>query len=86
MLNREAEAAESKDVPHRDFYNVRKVDNHVHHSACMNQKHLLRFIKHTLKTDKDTVVVTRDGKDLTLKEVFEDLGTHARTDLHTRKP
>lgn len=34
-----------KAVPHRDFYNVRKVDTHVHHSACMNQKHLLRFIK-----------------------------------------
>lgn len=29
----------------RDFYNVRKVDTHVHHSASMNQKHLLRFIK-----------------------------------------
>lgn len=28
-----------------DFYNVRKVDTHVHHSASMNQKHLLRFIK-----------------------------------------
>jgi len=36
-------------VPHRDFYNVRKVDTHVHHSACMNQKHLLRFIKSKLK-------------------------------------
>jgi len=41
-------------VPHRDFYNVRKIDNHVHHSACMNQKHLLRFIKYKLKT-KPTV-------------------------------
>ena len=38
-----------KRVPHRDFYNVRKVDNHVHHSSSMNQKHLLRFIKHKLK-------------------------------------
>jgi hypothetical protein len=28
-----------------DFYNVRKVDTHVHHSASFNQKHLLRFIK-----------------------------------------
>jgi hypothetical protein len=34
----------AKSVPHRDFYNVRKVDTHVHHSACMNQKHLLRFV------------------------------------------
>lgn len=36
-------------VPHRDFYNVRKVDTHVHHSSCMNQKHLLRFIKSKLR-------------------------------------
>ena len=34
-----------KVVPHRDFYNVWKVDTHVHHSACMNQKTMLRFIK-----------------------------------------
>ena len=37
--------AEQKAVRHRDFYNVRKVDTHVHLSSCMNQKHLLRFIK-----------------------------------------
>lgn len=36
-------------VPHRDFYNVRKVDTHVHLASCMNQKHLLRFIKAKLK-------------------------------------
>lgn len=40
-------------VPHRDFYNVRKVDTHVHHSACMNQKHLLRFIKSKMKKCPD---------------------------------
>jgi AMP deaminase len=38
-----------KAVPHRDFYNVRKVDTHIHHSASMNQKHLLRFIKSKLR-------------------------------------
>ncbi len=32
-----------------DFYNVRKVDTHVHHSSSMNQKHLLRFIKSKMK-------------------------------------
>ena len=45
LLNGEREGAAQRSVPHRDFYNVRKVDTHVHHSACMNQKHLLRFIK-----------------------------------------
>lgn len=34
---------------HSDFYNLRKVDTHVHHSSSMNQKHLLRFIKHKIK-------------------------------------
>jgi hypothetical protein len=32
-----------------DFYNLRKVDTHVHHSSSMNQKHLLRFIKSKMK-------------------------------------
>jgi AMP deaminase len=39
----------------------------------MNQKHLLRFIKHKLKTDGDQVCIIRDGKKLTLKQVFESL-------------
>lgn len=42
-----------KKVPHRDFYNVRKVDTHVHLSSCMNSKHLLRFIKAKLKKSPD---------------------------------
>lgn len=39
--------------PNSDFYNVRKVDTHIHHSASMNQKHLLRFIKAKLKKNPD---------------------------------
>ena len=49
LLNEFREMSMQKRVPHRDFYNVRKVDTHVHHSSCMNQKHLLRFIKSKLK-------------------------------------
>jgi hypothetical protein len=55
----------------RDFYNIRKVDTHVHHSACMNLKHLLRFIKHKLKTSGGEIVAFRDGQFMTLKEVFQ---------------
>jgi AMP deaminase len=73
LLNEYQEIADTKAVPHRDFYNVRKVDTHVHHSACMNQKHLLRFIKSKMKKSPDEVVLFRDGKYLTLKEVFESL-------------
>eukprot|EP00049_Salpingoeca_infusionum_P018391 m.357034 g.357034 ORF g.357034 m.357034 type:complete len:785 (+) comp17693_c0_seq1:155-2509(+) len=73
MLNETAEYAQQRMEPHRDFYNVRKVDTHVHLSASMNQKRLLRFIKNKLKTEPDQKVVKRDGKVLTLKEVFESL-------------
>lgn len=73
MLNADREFLAQKVAPHRDFYNVRKVDTHVHHSACMNQKHLLRFIKSKLRKEPDEVVIFRDGTYLTLKEVFESL-------------
>ncbi|KAF7298704.1 A-deaminase domain-containing protein [Mycena indigotica] len=56
-----------------DFYNVRKVDTHVHHSSSMNQKHLLRFIKSKMKRSPQDVVIFRDGKALTLQEVFQSL-------------
>ncbi|CAI5470424.1 unnamed protein product [Closterium sp. Yama58-4] len=72
-LNADREFKAQKSAPHRDLYNVRKVDTHVHHSACMNQKHLLRFIKSKLRKEPDEVVIFRDGKYLTLKEVFESL-------------
>ena len=52
---------------------VHQVDTHIHHSACMHQKHLLRFIKSKLRKEPDEVVIFRDGKYLTLREVFESL-------------
>jgi len=73
LLNAERENEVQKAVPHRDFYNVRKVDTHIHHSAIMNQKHLLRFIKSKLKKCPNEVVIKRDGKFLTLSEVFRSL-------------
>ena len=73
MLNADREFLEQKSAPHRDFYNVRKVDTHVHHSACMNQKHLLRFIKSKLKKEAHEQVIYRDGKFLNLREVFESI-------------
>ncbi|CAH2325556.1 AMP deaminase 3 [Pelobates cultripes] len=73
MLNEMSELKELKSVPHRDFYNVRKVDTHIHAAACMNQKHLLRFIKHSYRTEPDKVVTEKNGKKMTLKELFESL-------------
>lgn len=37
----------------------------------MNQKHLLKFIKRTLEEDGEKKVCIRDGKELTLTEVFQ---------------
>lgn len=77
LLNESQELAEMKSVPHRDFYNVRKVDTHVHLASCMNQKHLLRFIKSKMKRDPDDVVIFRDGAELTLEQVFRSLNLSA---------
>lgn len=74
LLNEMRELACQKAVPHRDFYNIRKVDTHIHAASCMNQKHLLRFIKKTLKTNADEVVtVTKSGQKMTLQEVFKSM-------------
>uniref|UniRef100_A0A671XF21 AMP deaminase n=1 Tax=Sparus aurata TaxID=8175 RepID=A0A671XF21_SPAAU len=86
MLNEMAELKELKSVPHRDFYNVRKVrspstevasspqvDTHIHAAACMSQKHLLTFIQKTYKTDADRVVLEKAGQKMTLQQVFHNL-------------
>ncbi|XP_067166839.1 AMP deaminase 1 isoform X2 [Apteryx mantelli] len=76
MLNEMEEMKELKNNPHRDFYNCRKVDTHIHAAACMNQKHLLRFIKKSYRVDADRVVYDAKGKQLTLKQLFQQLGLH----------
>ena len=73
LLNELRELVAQKVVAHRDFYNVRKVDTHIHASSCMNQKHLLRFIKKMVKTNSGELVCVNKGKAMTLKEVFESL-------------
>uniref|UniRef100_A0A673CFK0 AMP deaminase n=1 Tax=Sphaeramia orbicularis TaxID=375764 RepID=A0A673CFK0_9TELE len=73
MLNEMAELKELKSVPHRDFYNVRKVDTHIHAAACMSQKHLLTFIQKTYETDADRVVLEKAGQKMTLQQVFHSL-------------
>ncbi|KAI9628511.1 hypothetical protein KEM48_011462 [Puccinia striiformis f. sp. tritici PST-130] len=45
--------------------------------ASMNQKHLLRFIKSKMKKSPDDVVIYRDSKYLTLRQVFESLNLTA---------
>ncbi|XP_012405075.1 AMP deaminase 1 [Sarcophilus harrisii] len=76
MLNEMDELKELKNNPHRDFYNCRKVDTHIHAAACMNQKHLLRFIKKSYQVDADRMVYNTKEKTLTLKELFTKLNMH----------
>jgi AMP deaminase len=79
LLNGSAEKTAQKECAHRDFYNCRKVDTHIHASACMNQKHLLKFIKKTLEEDADRKVCIdkSTGEELTLSEVFSQLNVNA---------
>lgn len=53
-----------------------QVDTHIHAAACMNQKHLLRFIKKTYRVDADRVVHNLKGREVTMKELFESLNLH----------
>lgn len=47
------------------------MDTHIHAASCMNQKHLLRFIKKTLKNNADEVVTVTKGKEMNMKEEYE---------------
>lgn len=54
--------------------NKLQVDTHIHAASCMNQKHLLRFIKKTLKNHADEVVTcSKSGEMMTLAQVFESM-------------
>uniref|UniRef100_A0A8D3CWC7 AMP deaminase n=1 Tax=Scophthalmus maximus TaxID=52904 RepID=A0A8D3CWC7_SCOMX len=77
LLNEMKELAAQKKVPHRDFYNIRKVDTHIHASSCMNQKHLLRFIKRAMKKYPGEIVHIEHGQGQTLKDVFETMNLTA---------
>ncbi|XP_016397636.1 AMP deaminase 2 isoform X2 [Sinocyclocheilus rhinocerous] len=77
LLNEMKELAAQKKVPHRDFYNIRKVDTHIHASSCMNQKHLLRFIKRAMKKYPGEIVHVEQSRGQTLLEVFESMNLTA---------
>ncbi|XP_042217847.1 AMP deaminase 2-like isoform X3 [Homarus americanus] len=77
LLNEMRELAAQKAVPHRDFYNIRKVDTHIHAASCMNQKHLLRFIKKAVKTQPDEIVCCNKGETMSLTQVFASMNLTA---------
>uniref|UniRef100_A0A671TNY7 AMP deaminase n=1 Tax=Sparus aurata TaxID=8175 RepID=A0A671TNY7_SPAAU len=55
----------------------KQVDTHIHASSCMNQKHLLRFIKRAMKKYPKEIVHVERGKGQTLMEVFETMNLTA---------
>ncbi|CAB1335876.1 unnamed protein product [Coregonus sp. 'balchen'] len=55
----------------------KKVDTHIHASSCMNQKHLLRFIKRAMKKYPGEIVHAERDKGQTLMEVFETMNLTA---------
>lgn len=50
-----------------------QVDTHIHAASCMNQKHLLRFIKKTLKNHADEVVTCGREGEMSLRQVFQSM-------------
>ncbi|KAL0603644.1 AMP deaminase 1 [Plecturocebus cupreus] len=87
LLNEMDELKELKNNPteifitagsYKNIYliNAITVDTHIHAAACMNQKHLLRFIKKSYEIDADRVVYSAKEKNMTLKELFAKLKVH----------
>lgn len=54
-----------------------QVDTHVHAASCMNQKHLLRFIKKCMRSRADEFVCLdkSTGEPITLKQVGGEIRT-----------
>ena len=65
---------------------VSQVDTHIHAAACMNQKHLLRFIKHTYQTEPDRTVAEKRGRKITLRQVFDSLHMAQGMEVLARGP
>lgn len=67
---------------------IYQVDTHLHAASCMNQKHLLRFIKKTIRTKADVLVCEDQAtkKPMTLQEVSVALviATQSCLPYHTR--
>lgn len=67
------EKREQMSSSHSDYYRVVKVDTHVHHSACMNSKHLLNFLRRKLEDNSSETVHVQAGTAYTLGDVLQDM-------------
>lgn len=71
IFNADREAVDQKKIKQRDFYNIMKIDTHIHHSQGMCARKLLEFMKKKFRNCPHVVVyydeVTK--KQLTLKDI-----------------
>jgi len=79
LYNRDIETKQQKSKTHRDFYNVRKVDTHIHLAAAMDIISFKRFVEKKMDEEAETIVLKdkKTGDPLSLKKVFERLGVDA---------
>eukprot|EP01080_Neovahlkampfia_damariscottae_P000488 gene488-8002_t len=71
LLNSDLEAHATQ-TDSRDFFNITKVDNHVHLAAAMTGRHLLSFILKKLDSEPEKhVLKDKSGEFLCLKDVLE---------------
>lgn len=70
LLNNHQELLKTKLNPHRDFYNVRKIDNNITLSMSMSKKHLLNVINHKLESEPERIVYREGDVELTLEQLF----------------
>lgn len=74
------EKNEQKTLSTKDFYTVIKADTHLHHSASMNSKRLLKYIKKKLRESPDEVVYKdKTGQLHTLSQIFTEINKTADT-------
>ncbi|KAI5190207.1 AMP deaminase [Nematocida minor] len=91
------EKNEQKTLSNKDFYTVVKADTHLHHSASMNSKRLLKYIKKKLRdSGADVVYKDKTGEKHTLSDIFsginktvdtlclDSLGTHSNLETFHR--
>lgn len=72
--NAKREALRQQETGGRDWYQVRKVDTHIHHSASFSQRQLMQFIRRKMSEENNMIVAEEKGKLLTLREVFSTAG------------
>ncbi|XP_072106337.1 AMP deaminase 3-like [Mobula birostris] len=83
LANEKREFIDLQVASHSDFYNVAKVDTHIHAAACMNQHSLLRFIRHTYTRDQDREVHPIPGRDLHPGQLFQSWASTPTTSTST---